>query len=119
MFPKKLRLPIAENRTGFARFYSSPYFLLKSRGNKEGHNRFAVVIPAGSVKKSTHRHFWKRRITEYFKQWPNFEKDFLVIASPKMETADKENVGYEFDKALKFLTSQKDSRISSNKNFNF
>lgn len=106
MFSKKNRLPIAGNRTDFRKVYAAPYFLLKLKGNNKECNRFAIIISAKTIKKSTRRHYWRRRMAENLKSWPNFRKDFLVIVSPKTENADKKIIKDEFGKMLKFLISQ-------------
>lgn len=110
MLPKRFRLPLTNQKGELKKIYSSPYFLLKSKDNNEGSNRFAVIIPASAVKKSTRRHFWKRRMIEYLKLWPNLQKDFLVIVSSKIEKIDKKILRNELDKAVGFLISYLDHR---------
>lgn len=106
MLAKKFRLPLAKKTTGFRRLYSSPYFLIKLSENSEGYNRFGIIVPASAVRKSARRHFWKRQITECFRRWPNFKKDFLVIVSPKIESADKKIIKLELERAEKALSNQ-------------
>jgi len=69
------------------KIFSSPYFLIKASENNCNHNRFGIIISSASVKKSTQRHFWKRRIADETKKWQNFGKDFLIIVSPKINGA--------------------------------
>ncbi len=103
MLTKKLRLPIEQTRRELKKAYSSPYFLLKSSTNLLGHNRFGVIISVSSVKKSTRRHFWKRQILAAVERWPNMGKDFLIIASHKLENADKKVLRAELDRAFETL----------------
>ncbi len=107
MLSKEFRLPFAGNTKGLKNLYSSPWFLLKSKKNSVGHNRFGVIISASAVRKSTQRHFWKRQILESFRHWPNLQKDFLVIVSPRTENAKSEIVKNELAGISKFLTSDK------------
>jgi RNase P protein component len=105
MLTRKNRLPIKGKGIRLRKIFSSVYFIVKSGNNDLGFNRFAVIIPNSSVKKSTLRHFWKRAFIEYLKEWPDFGRDFLFIVSPKIENIRKADLRTEIDKILNFVNS--------------
>ena len=88
------------------RTFSTPYFFLKTAPNAVHRNRFGVIISNAAVKKSTQRHFWKRRFAAILYLWPNFNVDFLFIISPKIGNLQPRELKKELDKILhKFLIS--------------
>lgn len=105
MYPRKLRAPVEKLRGRAKKIFSSEYFLLKTASNGLRHNRFSIIIPASSVRSSAKRHFWKRRIADYLKNWPNFKKDFLFIISPKIETISVYKLEEEIARALEAARS--------------
>ncbi|MDO8536835.1 MAG: ribonuclease P protein component [bacterium] len=107
MFPKKLRLPLTKEKGKWTKIFTSPYFLLKARDANAGYNRFAVIIAAGSIKKSTDRHFWKRQFAAELRLWPNFKKDFLIIVLPKIGATNKKNIRNELNKILQQLMASR------------
>jgi len=104
MFPKNHRLPLPVKKGSPLKMISSPCFLLKISENKTGHNRFGVVIANRIVKKSTKRHFWKRRIMGFLRTWPNLNKDFLIIVSPQIGEITPGALQQEFQKVLQKIT---------------
>ncbi|MBU6500450.1 MAG: ribonuclease P protein component [Patescibacteria group bacterium] len=100
MFPRSYRLPVKEAHTRLRKLFSSPYFIVKTAVNTTGHNRFGIIIANSSVKKSTKRHFWKRRFIGILRGWPNFQKDFLFIISPKINNLDQNKLKEEINESL-------------------
>jgi len=103
MYSKKFRFPIGKEPVRWSKTFGTPFFSLKIAGNTKAHNRFAVIISNHAVKKSTDRHFWKRQIADEFMLWPNLGKDFLVIVSSKIGSANKTAVKNELAKILQQL----------------
>ncbi|HUZ92367.1 MAG TPA: ribonuclease P protein component [Candidatus Paceibacterota bacterium] len=101
MYSKQFRLPIEKKKTIGGRSFSTPYFLLKEKDNKEGHNRFGIVIANHAVKSSARRHYWKRSIADELVKFPNLKKDILIIVSPKIESADKKTIQAELQKLIR------------------
>ena len=93
------------------KIFSSPHFLIKVRDNNCGHNRFGIIISSGVLKKSTERHFWKRRIADYLRKLPNLKKDFLLIVMPEIKKASSEILKNEFNKFLEKILSSQETRI--------
>ena len=85
MFLKRMRLP----REEFSKFAGHrgeqgafPYFLIKTKRNTVGHNRFGIVVGGAVVRQSTRRNFLKRRIRSAVARWSESALDFLVIVRP-------------------------------------
>lgn len=111
MYSKKYRLPIGQDMKAAKKIFSSPYFLVKSKDNDCGHNRFGIIISSAAVKKSTERHFWKRRIADYLRKLPNLKKDFLVIVTPEVQKILPETLNNELNKFLeKILPCRQESK---------
>ena len=114
MLPKKSRLPLsrlfllmrrAKIDNVKVRSASTPYFLLKFGESGVGHNRFKILIRATVDKRAARRNFWRRRIAEAVKLWPNKNQDFLLIADPKIKKIDpaklSEELGTLFSRAMR------------------
>lgn len=91
---------MAEMGKVFSKTFSSPWFLLKSRKNDKGFNRFATIISNKAVPKSTHRHFYKRFFASRLMLWPNLGKDCIIIASPRFESVTHEILDSQIEAAL-------------------
>lgn len=88
MLPKKLRL---RDKKDFARVYQqgrsslSKFFLMKSKANNLGHNRFGIVVSKKVALKIVQRNRLKRRIREALKKMIKERKlkdgyDIVVVA---------------------------------------
>ncbi|OGY99793.1 MAG: hypothetical protein A2945_02240 [Candidatus Liptonbacteria bacterium RIFCSPLOWO2_01_FULL_52_25] len=108
MLSKKNRLPAQEFKAKNRATLSTPLFTVKFSRNREGHNRFGFIISNSVLKKAVDRHYWKRRLREYVRVWPNSACDILIIVSPRIANAPPESVREElkaaFDKIKKSLT---------------
>lgn len=100
MFSKSQRLPLPVRGGAPWKTIPTPYFLLRVFENRVGCNRFGIIISNAAVKRSSKRHFWKRRIAEFLKDWPNLNKDVLVIISPRIEEITLATLKLEFQKIL-------------------
>ena len=114
MFPRKYRLPL-DKKQSFEKTLSTPCFLFKTSRNSIGQNRFGVVISNASVKKSTRRHLWKRRFANAVRLWPNLERDFLVIVSPRIENMTMADLKVELENVLKSLNYTGGEKYSNTK----
>lgn len=80
------------------KIFISPYFIVKSAENKEKNNRFGIIVSAKAEKKAARRHFIKRQISEKLKNWPNLQKDFIFMISPRVAQLTKKQIHTEFQK---------------------
>ncbi len=95
----------------FSKTFSSAHFSLKSRGNAEKNNRFAIIISNKAIPKSTRRHLFKRFFANQLEAWPDIAKDCIIIVSPMIEAAERETVISEIDEALKILQKKNGTTI--------
>lgn len=95
----------------FSKTFSSAYFSLKSRGNAEKNNRFAIIIPNKIIPKSTRRHLFKRFFANRLKMWPDMAKDCIIVVSPRIGAAARETIASEIDAALKILQKKNGTTI--------
>ncbi|MFA6354601.1 MAG: ribonuclease P protein component [Candidatus Paceibacterota bacterium] len=107
MLARKFRLPIPEFKSQKSKLVRlPPYFSTRSRGNSIGHNRFAIVISAKLIAKSTERHYFKRRVIENLKKWPNLNSDFLFIVVAPIKNLKKFNFKTELSAILAEIKKQ-------------
>ena len=90
---KELRRP----RPSYA--WRSPYFIIVPSPNNIGHNRFAVIVSKRVAKGSARRHDLKRQFIARLREWPNKRKDFLIIASPRLNELTKADFPKELERA--------------------
>lgn len=100
MYSKKLRLPLDNRNFTPARITSSHCFYVNSKISSGDHNRYAIIIPAKIIKKSSDRHFFKRIIADHLRQWPNMERDFVLVATAQMKNSSKKEMTDELDSVL-------------------
>lgn len=98
MLSRKFRLPLTRSAAVYKKEASSTHFLVKAAPNNKEQNRYAIIIPKSSAKKSVRRHFWKRRVAEQLISWPNTSKDFLIIVLPGVERAREETLKDELNR---------------------
>ena len=84
----------------FEKTISTPYFQFKLSANTLNYNRFGIIISNTVVKKSTRRHFWKRKFTHEVRAWPSLKKDILVIVSRNIENLPATDLKKEVNKIL-------------------
>ncbi|MDD5430985.1 MAG: ribonuclease P protein component [Candidatus Pacebacteria bacterium] len=96
MLAKKYRLPIQTVLGKGGKANKSRYFLLKVFLNDFPFNRFGVIISKKVAKNSSDRNRIKRLIFNNLQKSVKSEKsggkDFLIIVSPQIMSADKEEV---------------------------
>ncbi len=95
----------------FFKTFLSPQFLLKSRKNTVGRNRFAIIISNQAVPKSARRHFFKRFFASRMAAWPNIGRDCIIIASPRLGAATREILESGIDAAREILLQKNGTTI--------
>ena len=105
MLPQKNRLPAKEFRALNSKTILLSFGTLKFSRNRGEENRFGFIISNSALKKAVDRHYWKRRLGEFVRAWPNIACDVLVIISPRITSASTERAREElkaaFDKIKK------------------
>lgn len=86
---------MGEEKMRSAEIFKSAHFSVRVSENTKSYNRLGVIIANSAVKKSTRRHFWKRQFTESIRRWPDTGRDILIIATPKLDSADKKTIQKE------------------------
>ena len=104
MFARKFRLPReAFKAVGRGGQIATTYFVVKFVQNTLGHNRFAVILGTKVAKTATRRHFWKRRLVENLRRWPNLRSDFLILGLPGLVMLDRAGLRRELESAAQKL----------------
>ncbi len=91
---------------GKAKPFFSYWIVLNYMKNKEGKNRFAIVLWSKSVKTNVERNFFRRRFYDTVakkieeKKWIDYV--FVVKKQTKLDKKNKESI-ISFDKDIKFL----------------
>lgn len=107
MLARKFRLPVPEFKSQKSKLVRlPPYLSARLKRNDIGYNRFAVVISAKLIAKSTERHYFKRRFIENLKKWPNLSSDFLFIVVAPMNNLKKFNFKKELSAILVEIKKQ-------------
>ncbi len=96
MLPKKLRLRVQDFPAAARRIFSGKTLQVKGSRNQLGHNRLAVVISAGRVKKAVKRHLLRRRVLARAVKLPDAGLDILFIGLSM--PASKLELDAEFDR---------------------
>lgn len=78
---------------------ATPFFILKSFANDLVYNRVAAIIGAKAVPSAVKRHFWKRRLYDIVDSWPDEGRDFVVIASAKINELPVEDLKNQLERA--------------------
>lgn len=81
-------------------------FLVKVYKNSESHNRFRVIVSRKVDARATSRNRIKRRMLGAMKRWPNFRRDFLIVAHPAIHELSRS----ELQRELRYLETQLKSR---------
>lgn len=95
MYAQKHRLEISRQRFRGGTVLRAESFSIKAAPSSSPHNRFAIIISKAAVKKAAQRNFWKRLMADGVQKWPNVKKDFLIIVSPKINSATSEDIRRE------------------------
>jgi len=100
MLAKKFRLPFWEFYQKFDETFTTSYFTIKIKKNRLGYNRFGIILPTKVEKKSSSRHYLKRRLSCFLRNLPNFSRDFLIIALPSLKKISQEKNKEEINLAI-------------------
>ncbi len=97
MIPRAFRLPIGQNALQNGEAVSSPFLLVKYQPNGCSNHRFGVIVSAKAGKTAVLRHRIKRTVLTMLIAWPPKRAgicyDFLVIASPRLNSLPPREVG--------------------------
>ena len=68
---------------------STPHLSARFSVNGLAHNRFGFIISNKVEKKSSLRHYWKRRLSDSVGLWPSFGLDVLLTLRSGLSKREK------------------------------
>lgn len=105
MLAKKYRLPVQTTIQKKAQIIRTPYFLIKYFSGEYPYCRFGVIVSKKTANKAVKRNKLRRTIfsvcESYIKKWTG--RDFLIIASPKINELNNEEIMLQLKEVLNKL----------------
>ncbi|RJP44905.1 hypothetical protein C4587_01285 [Candidatus Parcubacteria bacterium] len=102
MMKRSLRVSPAEFRGRSPDIaFSLPFCAVRGyrRESGDAKNRFGIAVGARVDSRSTRRHFWKRRVGEAVKMWPEVGMDFIISTLPAIRNETPPRVKSDLGRA--------------------